>query len=93
MACQAELLARPDEPLCRVILVPLDGIAVVHGELVVEVVVPFTNGDEGSNKVVTRTVFVIEWRFTKPVSERVNAERRLEARLMTYWSQSKKRTW
>jgi hypothetical protein len=78
VACQANFLARPDEPLGRVVLIPLDSIAVVHRELVVEVVVSFTNGNESSDEVVARTVFVIERRFTKPVSERVNTECRLE---------------
>jgi hypothetical protein len=78
VACQANFLARPDEPLGRVVLIPLDSIAVVHRELVVEVVVSFTNGNKSSDEVVARTVFVIKWCFTKPVSERVNTERRLE---------------
>jgi hypothetical protein len=79
MACEPKLLARPNEPLCRVILVPLDGIAVVHGELVVEIVVPFTNCDKGGNEVVARTVLVIEWCLTQPMSERIHAERGLYA--------------
>lgn len=77
VACQANLLACPYEPLGRVVLIPLDGIAVVHGELVVEIVISFTNGNEGSDEVVARAVLVIERCFTEPVSERVNAERRL----------------
>ena len=40
---EPNLLARPDEPLSRVILVPSDRIPVVHRELVVEVVVTFTD--------------------------------------------------
>ena len=44
VAGKTELLAYPDEPLRGVVLVPFDGIAVVHRELVVEVVVTFTNG-------------------------------------------------
>jgi hypothetical protein len=52
MRHQPELLAHPDEPLDQTVLVPLDHVAVVHGELVVEVVVPFTDGDEGGDEVV-----------------------------------------
>ena len=80
VACQAKLLARPDEPLSRVILVPFDSIAVVHRELVVEVVVPFANGNESSDEMVARSMFIIEWGFTKPVGEGVDTECRLESR-------------
>ena len=71
---EAELAAHPDEPLRRVVLVPLDRVAVVHRELVVEVVVTLADGDEGSDHVVTRGVLVVEWCLTKVVSEGVNAE-------------------
>ena len=77
MASKAELRADPDEPLCRVVLVPLDRVAVVHGELVVEVVVTFTNGDESSDKMVTGSVLVIKSAFAEPVSKRVDAKCRL----------------
>ena len=77
MASKAELLHNPDEPLGRVILVPLDGVTVVHGELVVEVVVTFTDSDESSDHVVARSVLVIEGSLAEPVSERVDAESRL----------------
>ena len=42
---KSKLLANPNEPLGRVVLVPLDRVPVVHGELVVEVVVALPNGD------------------------------------------------
>ena len=71
---EAELLPDPDVPLGGVVLVPLDGVAVVGGELVVEVVVSLTKGDEGSDDVVTGRVAVIEGLVTDPVGERVDAE-------------------
>ena len=40
---KSKLLADPNEPLSGVILVPLDRVPVVHGELVVEVMVAFPN--------------------------------------------------
>ena len=43
---EAELAAHPDEPLRGIVLVPLDGVPEVHRELVVEVMVAFTNGNE-----------------------------------------------
>jgi hypothetical protein len=46
MAGKTQLLAHPDEPLCRVILIPLDRVTVVHWELVVEIMVAFSNGDQ-----------------------------------------------
>lgn len=78
LVSQAHPLHSNDEPLGRVVLVPLDGVAVVHGELMMEVVVTFTHGDESSDEVITRSVLVIEGSFTEVVSERVDAEGRLE---------------
>jgi hypothetical protein len=74
MTGQADFLAHPNEPLGRIILVPPDGITVVHGELVVEVVVSLADGDECGDKVITGSVFIIKRRLAKPVSQRVDAE-------------------
>jgi len=74
---ESNFLASPDEPLGGVVLVPLNGVAVVHGELVVEVVVTFTNGDESGGKVVAGCMLIIERSLAEPVGERVNAEGRL----------------
>ena len=67
-----------DEPLGRVVLEPLDGVSEIHGELVVEVVVTFTNGAESSEEVVAGSVLVIEGLVSEPVSERVDTEGGLE---------------
>jgi len=45
MTGKSDLLASPDKPFGRIVLVPFDGISVVHGELMMEVVVAFANGD------------------------------------------------
>lgn len=71
---EAELLAGPDDPLGGVVLVPLDGVAVVRGELVVEVVVALTEGDEGSEDVVAGRVAVIEGLVAEPVGQGVDTE-------------------
>ena len=71
---KAELLPSPDDPLGGVVLPPLDGVAVVGGELVVEVVVALAHGDESREDVVTGRVAVVERLLTKPVSQRVDAE-------------------
>ena len=71
---EAELLPDPDVPLGGVVLPPLDGVAVIRGELVVEVVVSFTKGDEGGDDVVTGRVAVIERLLAEPVGKRVDAE-------------------
>jgi hypothetical protein len=63
-----------DEPLCGIILVPLDGISVVHWELMVKVVVTLANGDESGDNMISRCVLVIERSFTEIVSERVDAK-------------------
>jgi len=74
MARKSKLLAHPDEPLGRIVLIPLDSVAVVHWELVVEVVVTFANGDECSRKVVPGGMLIVEGSSSEPVGERVNAE-------------------
>jgi hypothetical protein len=74
---ETEPLHGNDEPLSRIILIPLDGVAVVHGELMVEVVVTLTNGNESGNDMVTRSVLVVEGSLAKPVSKRVDTEGRL----------------
>ena len=80
MAGETELGADPDEPLRRVVLVPLDRVTVVHRELVVEVVVTLANGDECRDHMVARCVLVIEGGLTEPVRERVDAKGGLEPR-------------
>lgn len=71
---ETEELAGRDEPLGRVVLVPLDGVTVVHGELVVEVVVSLADGDQGGDEVVTRGVLVIESVLSQPMGQRVDTE-------------------
>lgn len=74
MRGESKLLASPDEPLGRIILIPLDRISVVHGELVMEVVVTFPNGDKCSNQVIARSVLVVKRCLTQPVSEGVDTK-------------------
>jgi len=69
MTCEAKDLADPNEPLCWVVLVPFDGVSVVHGELVVKVVVSLADCDEGGNEVVARCVLVVKRSLPEPVSE------------------------
>ena len=69
----AELPER-NGPLGGIILVPLDSIAVVGWELVVEVVVTLAECDQSSDKVIAGRVAVIEGLVTEPVSQGVNAE-------------------
>jgi len=78
MACKPHFLTSINKPLRRIVLIPFDGITVVHRELVVEVVVTFTNGDERGGEVVARRMLVVEWRFAKPVCKRVDTERGLK---------------
>ena len=74
---QTDLLHSPDEPFGRIILVPFNGIPVVHRELVVEIVVTLSDGDKGSYHMISGCMLVIEWSLTKPMSERVDTEGRL----------------
>ena len=79
---QTKLLHSPDEPLGRVVLVPFDSVSVVHRELVVEVVVTLSDGDEGGDHVIARCVLIIERSLAEPVSEGIDTE----GRLSTNWS-------
>ena len=58
-----------NEPLGWVVLVPLDGISVVHGKLVMEIVVPLAKGQEGGEEVITRGVLVIVCRLSQVVRD------------------------
>ena len=71
---ESELLVDPDEPLGRVVLVPLDRIAVIRREFVVEVVVSLSESDKGGDDMITRRVAVVEWLITEPVSKGVDTE-------------------
>jgi len=68
------LLQYPDEPLSGVVLVPLYGITIVHRELVMEVVVTFTNSRKSCSEVISWSMLVIEGRFAEPVGKRVDTE-------------------
>ncbi len=75
VGCQTEPLHGDDEPFRGVVLVPLDRVPVVHGELMMEVVVAFSDGDESGKEVVARGVLVVKGRVTEVMGERVDAER------------------
>ena len=75
MRGKAEHAAKRDKPFRRVILIPLDGIPVIHRELVVEVVVTLADGHKRSDEMVARSVLVIKRRLAKVMSKRVDTER------------------
>ena len=83
------MLANPDNPFSRVILIPFDGITVIHGELMVEVVITFANSCKSSDDMVAWGVFIIERCLSEPMSKGVHAKGGLEERLMSM-SQKKK---
>ena len=58
-------------------MVPFDGVSVVHWELVVEIVVTLSDGDEGGDHVIAGCVLVIERSLAEPVSEGIDTEGRL----------------
>ena len=88
MTRQPKDLAKPNEPLGRVVLVPLDGITVIHGELVMKVVIAFPNGDKRGEDVVAWSVFVIEGSLAQPMRERVDAKGRLAPKVSAYTDQN-----
>lgn len=74
MTGQADLLAAPNEPLGGIILVPLDGITVIHRELMMEIMIPLADGNERSKEMVAWCMLVVEWRRSKPVSDGVDTK-------------------
>lgn len=74
---EPDLLPQPDHPLGGVVLVPFDGIAVVRGEFVVEVVVALAERHERCDPVVARGVAVVEGLVAEPVGQGVDAKCRL----------------
>lgn len=74
---QTKLLHSPDEPLGRIVLVPFDSISIVHRELVMEVMITLSDGDEGGDHMISGCVLVIERSLAKPVSERIDTKGRL----------------
>lgn len=71
---KTKLAPEPDAPLGRVVLVPLNGVAVVGWKLVVEIVVSLAEGNKCSNDVVPGAVAVVEGLIAEPVGERVDTE-------------------
>lgn len=75
---QTDLLHSPDKPFGRIVLVPLDGIPVVHRELVVEIVIALSDCDKRGDHMVAGGVFVVKRSFAEPMSERVDTKGRLQ---------------
>ena len=71
---ETKLLPQPDGPFGGVILPELDGVAIIAGEFVMEIVITFSEGDESRKDVVTRRVAVVKWLVAEPVCEGVDAE-------------------
>ena len=71
---KADELHGCDEPLGGIILIPLDGITIVHGELVMEIMVTLSEGDKRGENVIARSMLIVEGSLTKVVSERVDTE-------------------
>jgi len=74
VGCETELGPEPDGPLGRIILLPFDSVAVVGGELVVEVVVSLAESDKRGDDVITGAVAVIEGLVAEPMGKRVDAK-------------------
>lgn len=78
VAGQPYTCAERDEPLCRIVLVPPHRVAVVHWELVVEVVVALTHREERREQVIPRRLSIVVRRIAKPMSDGVNTEGALQ---------------
>lgn len=75
MRSEAKGFHGTDEPFSGIILVPFNGVAVVHGELVVKIVVSLANRDDGGDEMIARGMLVIKGCLAKVMGETVYAER------------------
>ena len=71
---KTKLLPDPDRPLGGVVLPPVQGVAVVGWEFVVEIVVALTKCHQCGEDMVTRRVAVIKRLVTEPMSKGVDTE-------------------
>jgi hypothetical protein len=78
MASEPDFLACRDEPFRRVILIPFNRVTVIHRELMMKVVITFTDSDQCGDKMVAGRVLIVKGCISQPMCKRVNAERRLE---------------
>lgn len=78
MTRKTELLANPDDPLGRVILVPFDGVTIVHGELMVEIMITLANSRKSRDDMVAWGVLIIKGCLSEPMSKRVDTKGGLE---------------
>ena len=63
------LLPHPNTPFGRIVLVPLDPIAIICREFVVEIVITLPKSNQGCDDMIARRVAIIEWLISKPMSE------------------------
>ncbi|KAH3665888.1 hypothetical protein OGAPHI_004077 [Ogataea philodendri] len=71
---QADLRHAVNDNLGWVVLVPLQSVSVVRRELVVEVVVAFSESNQSGQDVVSWGSSVVKWLLSNPVSKRVHTE-------------------
>ncbi|MCQ8115655.1 hypothetical protein NP565_24095, partial [Vibrio parahaemolyticus] len=71
---ETEELPRADGPLGRVVLPPLNSVAVVGGELVMKVMVTLAKSDERGDDVIARRVAVVKRLVAEPMGQGVDTE-------------------
>lgn len=77
MVSKPNLMAQPNQPLGGIVLVPLDCVTIIHGELMMEIVIAFSECYEGSQQVISRRVLVIVRRVANPMGNGIDTRRRL----------------
>ena len=77
MRCETKPTTEGDEPFCRIVLVPTNGISKVRWELVVEIMVTFTKRNHRSDDMITRSMLVVKRGISKPVCQGIDTECRV----------------
>lgn len=74
---QTQLLPNPDGPFGGIVLMPFDGVAIVGWELMMKIVVAFTQSHQRRDDVIARRVSIVKGLIAEPVGKRIDAKGRL----------------
>ena len=92
MCREPKPLKDPDPPFRWIILIPFDGVSVIHGKLMMEIVVALSKSYDCGYEVIAWGMFVIVRSLPYPMSERVDAKDGLRDtnndNVSIFWGQS-----
>ena len=72
-----ELAKQEDKPLCRIVLIPNNRIAIIAGKLMMEIMIPLAHRNQRSKHMIPRTPTIVKRLLANPMRKTVHAERSL----------------